>query len=188
MSEAKQNYYVKSNFERIPDDYYPTIDTRCVDGLLKFCILPDSKIIDPCAPNGSGIVNALVDRHYSAMGSGDAFEPSIDADWIVCNPPYKRGLVDRIINRQVARIGSIFGVAMLLRANFDYAKTRRAMFADNPLYWGKIQLCFRPIWIEPKPGEKVVEPIHNYAWYIWLTTHDPKKNAKKIVEYYYPPK
>lgn len=121
--------YVHSNFARVEGDYYPTIDDRCIKGFLQH-FQPIGLCVDPCAPDGSGIVNTLIELGYGAIGLPDAFEKSIIAQWIICNPPYKRGVVDEIINRQIERIyaGEVEGVAMLLRSNFDFAKSRALCF------------------------------------------------------------
>lgn len=158
--------YVHSNYERIADDNYQTVDSRCVRALVETIDIPTYMFtVDCCSPNGSGIVDTLNELRYLAFGTPDAFG-DFDANWIVSNPPYKRGLVDRVINAQIDRIGDVEGVAMLLRNNFDFAKSRYAMFT-SPYYYGQIHMMFRPIWIEPVPGAKKIEPIHNFVWHIW---------------------
>ena len=155
--------YVHSNFARVANDFYPTIDNRCVFGFLEH-FAPNGLCVDVCAPDGSGIVDTLKASGYNAEGLPDAFAENIKAQWIITNPPYKRGLVDEIINRQIQRVesGEVFGLAVLLRSNFDFAKGRKAMF-DHPLYFGQIKLCFRPYWSE----ERTAQPIHNYVWQVW---------------------
>lgn len=155
--------FVHSNFERVPNDFYPTIDSRCVYGFLEH-FTPDGLCVDVCAPDGSGIVDTLKTCGHNAEGLPDAFAENISAQWIVTNPPYKRGLVDEIINRQIQRVeqGEVNGLAVLLRSNFDFAKGRKAMF-DSPLYFGQIKLRFRPWWSESREAQ----PIHNYVWQLW---------------------
>lgn len=155
--------FVHSNFERRPDDHYPTIDKRCVYGLLEH-FTPAGPCVDVCAPAGSGIVDTLRECGYQASGIGDAFAGDIAAEWIITNPPYSRPLVDRIITRQIERIeaGRVYGLAVLLRSGFDFAKSRQAMF-DHPNYAGQIKLRFRPWWTESRDKQ----PIHNYVWQVW---------------------
>lgn len=156
--------YVHSSYARIPDDNYQTIDQRCVDAFLKHYDPVDSLIVDVCAPNGSGIVERFQELGYNAVGCKDAFMSGIKARWIVTNPPYKKGLVDRIMRRQIKRIkdGEVIAVAALLRTNFDHAKGRTDMF-DSVYYYGQIKMRFRPWW----SVERKASPIHNYVWHIW---------------------
>ena len=166
------NVFVQSNFERVAGDFYPTIDPRCVYGFLEH-FQPVGLSVDVCAPDGSGIVDALKVCGYEAIGLSDAFA-TIDmrVNWIVTNPPYARGLVDDIINAQIKRLEdkSVYGVAVLLRSGFDFAKSRKAMF-EHPNYYGQIKLRFRPWWSENHDKQ----PIHSYVWQIWqLGNREPK--------------
>lgn len=156
--------YVHSNFERVDGDYYPTIDKRCTYGFLQH-FQPSGICVDVCAPMGSGIVDCLIEHGYNAVGIPDAFADNVKAQWIVTNPPYDRSLVDAIIYRQIERVKrrEVYGLAVLLRSNFSYAKSRKAMFQDCIWYAGKIELLFRPWWTESRDAQ----PIHNYTWQIW---------------------
>ena len=175
------NPYVQSGYERIKDDNYQTIDPRCVDALVHpFC--PYS-IVDVCAPSGSGIVDRFIEIGLDARGVADAFDDTLlnryVDKWIVSNPPYARPLVDNIIKKQIERIdeGRVINVAMLLRANFDFAKSRQVMFKDCQYYEGQIKMLFRPIWIE---GKQKAQPIHNFVWHIWTATPERNLSFKKI--------
>jgi hypothetical protein len=55
-------------------------------------------------------------------------------------------------------------VAMLLRTDFDHAKTRRHLFADCPAFARKIVLSKRIWWIKNSIGQ----PSFNHAWYIGI--------------------
>jgi hypothetical protein len=158
-----QKDFFHSNFERVADDFYPTIDERVIDGLLAKKEI-NGLIVDPCSPNGSGIVDALNKRGKNAIGLPDAFADFAVADWVVTNPPFIRGLVDRIIYRQIERIqkGEILGAAFLLRSIFDFAKGRAPMFESN-FYEGQIKLRFRVWWSDARDQE----PKHNFVWHIW---------------------
>lgn len=161
---TKKIPYVHSSFERKPDDDYKTIDPRCVYGFLGFVPHPGT-CVDVCAPNGSGIVDTLLECGVEASCARDAFSETLEASWIVTNPPYTRPLVDEIILRQIKRIEDceVVGVAMLLRNNFDHAKSRMDMFRHE-LYAGQIKLCFRPWWSESRDKQ----PIHNFIWHLWM--------------------
>ena len=85
-------------------------------------------------------------------------------DWIVTNPPYKRGLVDEIARQAVhhCQQGQVQGVALLMRPIWDLAACRTGLF-DLSLYRGQTRLQFRPWWSE----ERKAQPIHNFVWHVW---------------------
>ena len=178
-----QSPYVKSNYQRVPGDYYPTIDKRCVYALLQhFKIKKTDTIFDVCAPQGSGIIDTLREvGKQNAFCKPDSFEEKIRADWIITNPPYDRKLVDPIIERQIERIrrNEVSVFACLLRNNFDHAKSRQHIFKDETLYFGQVKMLFRPRWIEKSKGS----PIHNYVWHIWSTAAGSEKGRNAFVRY-----
>jgi len=154
--------YVHSRFQRREHDHYPTLDSRCIDALLDSWPIR-GLLVDCCAPTGSGIVDYLRSHGFEARCAPDAHAP-IKCGWIVTNPPYRRVLVDQIANDVVfqVRCGLADGAAMLMRANWDMAACREALFAD-PLYRGQTRMRFRPWWSE----DRTAQPIHNYAWHVW---------------------
>lgn len=165
------NPFVHSNYARRLNDHYPTIDPRCVWGLLEHINLRTRRVIDNCAPKGSSITKELHNNGIDSWWFGDAFgELKYTFDWIVTNPPYDKGIVDEILFRQIDRLesGEVFGFASLHRTGFDHAKGRykSGLFNGNPFYRGQIKLCFRPYWSD-KP--KKHEPIHQFVWHIWTS-------------------
>lgn len=155
--------YVHSNFERREDDDYPTIDDRCMIALME-CSNVCSPIVDVCARNGSAIIDYLASKNYIASGLDDAFS-DFNVNWIVTNPPYKKGIVDKIIWKQIQNLEDkkASGLAVLVRNNFDFAKSRYDMF-NHSYYCMQIHMMFRPWWSE----EHSQSPIHNFVWHIWL--------------------
>jgi len=81
---------------------------------------------------------------------------------IITNPPYGKGNRDavRFIERSLERCDG--HVALLLTAKFDFGKTRRRFFADNPRFMAKIALLDRIQWF---PGQTTGTEDH--AWHIW---------------------
>ena len=83
-------------------------------------------------------------------------------DAIITNPPYGKG------NRQAVRFCELALercnglVAMLLTAKFDFGKTRRHLFRDNPRFCAKIALVDRIQWF---PGD--TSGTEDHAWYVW---------------------
>jgi hypothetical protein len=166
--------FTKSNYERVPDDHYPTIDPRCSWALRESWDLP-KMLVDPCAPNGSGLLDNLAGFHYIA-----ALDDYRDYPWkdvpeydapvgYISNPPYSRPLVDEIVGYGVKLVENDEAImaAFLLRTQWDHAKSRAGLFSSRK-YAGQIKLQFRPWWSE----ERKAAPIHNYVWHVWDSRHE----------------
>lgn len=175
------NALMNSGYARIAGDNYKTIDLRCTYAFLQH-FTPTGSCVDVCAPDGSGIVDTLKERGHCAYGIADAFSDNVVAEWVISNPPYTRGLVDKIIWRQIERLvdSEVNGVAMLMRWQFDHAAFRRLMFAYNDHYLGQIKTLFRPQWFEKRPGDK--QPFHSFVWHIWH--RDARQYSKFPIVFY----
>ncbi len=165
----------------MPGDFYPTVDTRCVDGLLHHFDLRKERIVDICAPQGSSIVDYLRALKYNAFPRDNAFEKNVHGTWIVTNTPYTLPLVDEILRHSVRRVisGEVLGFAGLYRKHFDSASTRADVFENCMRYYAEITLRFRPWWRESR--EK--QPFHNFVWHVW--TAERVTHARKL--WYTPP-
>lgn len=92
---------------------------------------------------------------------------------IITNPPYGKGnrLAVKFAEIALARCDGF--VALLLTAKFDFGKTRRHLFADNPRFAMKIALLDRISW--EGNGQTGTE---DHAWYIWgpasASPHTPR--------------
>lgn len=84
---------------------------------------------------------------------------------IVTNPPYE--LATEFIHRALMMIPAHGFVAMLLRTDFDHAKTRGDLFSKHPYFAKKVVLTKRIKWFEDSKGQ----PSFNHAWYIWDFQH-----------------
>ncbi len=84
------------------------------------------------------------------------------ADAIITNPPYLWAV--QFIERALMLTKESRGlVAMLLRTDFDHAKTRRRLFGGHRAFAKKLVLTKRIRWIEGSTGS----PSFNHAWFIW---------------------
>jgi hypothetical protein len=120
-------------------------------------------IIDPCAPNGSGIADELIRLGQDARCADSPTGP-ITCGWLVTNPPYDLRFVDEIAWQMLRSVesASALGMAMLMRANWDFAARRADLFSHG-LDRGQTRMRFRPWW----SGDRKAQPIHNYVWHIW---------------------
>jgi hypothetical protein len=83
-------------------------------------------------------------------------------DAIITNPPYE--LAQEFIEHALHLTQKDEGVvAMLLRTDFDHAKTRQHLFGKCPQFSEKVVLLKRIRWIEGSTGS----PSFNHAWFIW---------------------
>jgi methylase of polypeptide subunit release factors len=84
---------------------------------------------------------------------------------IITNPPYV--LAQEFIKSALDRMEGHGIVAMLLRTDFDHAKTRGHLFAGHPAFAKKVVLTKRIQWFEDSKGS----PSFNHAWFIWDWQH-----------------
>lgn len=86
-------------------------------------------------------------------------------DGIVTNPPYEQAT--QFIEHALALMQPAGYVAMLLRTDFDHAKTRKHLFSGHPAFAKKVVLTKRIKWFEDSKGQ----PSFNHAWFIWDWEH-----------------
>lgn len=84
---------------------------------------------------------------------------------VITNPPYE--LATEFIERALGLVPCNGFVAMLLRTDFDHAKTRARLFAQSPVFSKKVVLTKRIKWFEDSKGQ----PSFNHAWFIWSFQH-----------------
>ena len=156
----------ESGYDRIEHDAYETPEW-CTIALAAH--LPEyvRTILEPACGSGK-MVRPLRVIGYEVTGSdiqdGLSFFSTTSAayDAIVTNPPYNLAteFVEHALHLMEPNHGA---VAMLLRCDFDHAKTRKHLFAENAYFSKKLILTKRIKWIEGSTGS----PSFNHAWYIW---------------------
>lgn len=155
-----------SEYGRVNFDQYET--PEWVTSALVPHLYPKLKILEPACGTGK-MVAALQKAGFSVVGQdiqdGADFlarDYSDVFDAIVTNPPYNKAgpFVEHALKLMKPKEGV---VAMLLRTDFDHAKTRRHLFADNPAFKQKIVLTKRIVWFD-RPG---AAPSFNHAWFVW---------------------
>ena len=165
-----------SGYPREPQDTYNT-PIWCVERLLKHVILP-RRIWEPACGAGN-ITKALRDAgkivFETDISKGKDFlkwvEMPVDYDCILTNPPYK--LAMEFIEKALELTRPTSGkVAMLLRNEYDCAKSRKHLFSGGELFpfVRKVVLTKRPRWIPDSTGA----PRHNYAWFCWNWLSNPE--------------
>ncbi len=166
-----------SQYARLADDRYIT-PAWVTEALCDHMHLP-MNLWEPAAGNGA-ISRVLKERGYNVLASDLKGDPEQGIEernflltiWgevtrrgIISNPPYDHAqkFVEHALSlMQPDRVhGGV--VAMLLRVDWDSAKTRAHLFRDCPAWTRKIVLTRRIKWIEDSTGS----PSENHAWYVW---------------------
>ncbi len=168
-----------SGYERKDRDLYETPEW-VTQALLPHLTRDPWKVWEPACGSGK------MTRVFSQKGIGwvgtdieggenfleEQVGPGCDepVDAIITNPPYELGT--EFCEHALRLMESCDGlVAMLLRTDFDHAKTRSHLFRDCPAFAKKLVLTKRIVWFEPEPGAKGKSPSFNHAWFIWDWKH-----------------
>ena len=178
----------RPKFERVANDAYFT-PAWCTEALLSRW-MPVGTVWEPAAGNGAMVdvlnkagfdviasdINEYIDLRSDLVIVRKDFltvTPPSGLFSIITNPPYDRAeeFIRRALELTKPHRGS---VAMLLRHEFDCAKTRRDLFeSDN--FARKITLTRRPRWF----AETTTSPRHNFSWFVWDGMH----RGPAILEY-----
>jgi hypothetical protein len=166
-----------SNFKRQENDLYET-EAWATRALLRHIDISFRKVWEPSAGNHK-IADVLIDdlgfdedlttSDIQTYDIAHDFEFDFlngdnmggHTDWIITNPPYGKG------NRLAVKYAELAleradNVALLLTAKFDFGKTRKHLFRDNPRFSKKIALLDRIQWFEG-----VTTGTEDHAWYVW---------------------
>ncbi len=167
---------VASNYARKENDLYQT-EPWATEALLRNFPVAGLVTWEPAAgnhlmadvlnENGAGILTSdltTYDRVHHCLF--DFFRtdgyPWHDTQAIVTNPPYGKGNRDAVRFAELALERCSGLVALLLTAKFDFGKTRRHLFRDNPRFCAKIALVDRLSWT--LDGETGTE---DHCWMVW---------------------
>jgi hypothetical protein len=163
-----------SGYERKERDLYETPEwvTLALVPHINNRLLTDQHIYEP-AEGGGKMVAALQKAGFKCSGSDitDGWDflkcQGTAADAIITNPPYElaQDFIERALAIMLERMGL---VAMLLRTDYDHAKTRKHLFADHLAFSKKLVLTKRIKWFEGTTGS----PSFNHAWFIWDWKHE----------------
>ena len=150
-----------SEYERKARDLYetPAWPTELLLPHLPAC----DAILEPAAGSGqmvevlrrhAKVIAFDIDAHKGLNGVGD-FLKRTSADGctgIVTNPPYE--LAQAFCEHALRLMEPVGGfVAMLLRTDFDHAKSRAHLFRDCPAFARKIVLMKRIVWFVEDDGK-----------------------------------
>jgi hypothetical protein len=158
-----------SGYARKERDLYET--PAWVTEALRPHISDVNSIWEPACGNGAMVdvfsTWGLAAIDYTDIESGRDFlkEGKRPIQAIVTNPPYV--LAKEFIEHALALQAPIGQVAMLLRTDYDHAKTRQHLFSGCPFFAKKLVLTKRIKWFADSQGQ----PSFNHAWYLWDYCH-----------------
>lgn len=183
---------VASNYARKENDLYQT-EPWATEALLRHFPLKGLGVWEPAAGNhlmadvlreaGAKVFTsdiAVYDRqHDQEFDFLNGFHAGHRSFFhaVVTNPPYGKGNRDAVRFAELALERCDGLVALLLTAKFDFGKTRRHLFADNPRFWGKIALVDRIQWF---PGD--TSGTEDHAWYVWAEVGSPHSGPHMMWE------
>jgi hypothetical protein len=156
---------------RLAQDAYYT-PGWVVDALLDAVDLPGP--IWECAAGSGQMVEALKARGFETFASdiehgvdflqSESLPPGCRA--IVTNPPFN--LAQQFIEHGLTLTKPVGGtVAVLLKTDFDAAKTRQHLFGHCDIFEMKLVLTRRIRWFADSKGS----PSTNHAWFCWSWAH-----------------
>jgi hypothetical protein len=125
--------------------------------------------LGPCDRGSGKLVAVLRAYGIDAVGTSEDFlvisAPPPDVDGIVTNPPY--GVQGRLAEAFIAHALELVPfVAMLLRNDFDSAKSRQYLFRHNPHFAGKLVLLNRIRFFDGPSA-----PSDNHSWVLFDRGH-----------------
>lgn len=160
-----------SGYARRADEEYPT--PSWVAGVIADYLRQRVRCLWEPAAGHPALGRALEGYGFSVTATATDFfqysePPHNHLGAIVTNPPYgedRRGAQACDFIHHALRL-DVRLVCMLLRVDFDSAKTRVDLFRDHPHFAGKIVLLDRVKWFEGPSA-----PSDNHAWFCWDREH-----------------
>lgn len=197
-ARRKDQAMTHSNYERNELDAYYT-EPFVTEALLRHIPVFERRVWEPSAGRGdmSRVIQAAgatvfasdIDMsRFDISASDDMFDfdflqmtapPNCDlysTYAIITNPPYD--IQDKFVRHALTFLDHVEWVAMMLRSEFNSAKTRSDLFADNANFAFEIVLTSRPRWDWWFPAEERARrkaaneehgPRHNYSWFVWYS-------------------
>jgi hypothetical protein len=171
----------ESGYDRIKDDAYNT-PAWVTEALLQHVSFHDlivwepaagiGKMVDALRRAGINVFRSDINEHEGLDLVSSFFDADLpfDCHCIITNPPY--ALAREFCEHALKLTEPVRGaVAMLLRTDFDHAKSRTHLFRDCPAFAMKIVLLKRIVWFTEDNGKPKASPSFNHAWYLWNWSH-----------------
>ncbi len=163
----------ESGYERKERDLYETPEWVTHALVSHLPRPPQLGVWEPACGSGKmvaalGVLDCPIDGTDISLNPEHDFllaDSALDFDAIITNPPYQ--LAQEFIEKSLELMACDGVVAMLLRTDFDHAKTRQHLFSGCRAFAKKLVLTKRIKWFEESKGQ----PSFNHAWFIWDWKH-----------------
>jgi hypothetical protein len=169
-----------SQFERIENDGYLTIDAHWIIPALLRSVPIEGRVLEPAAGRGhlslelqrAGLDVASFDLHRYAdplvydIGTGDILGLTTleGFAWVITNLPY-RNLEELAAHLIGLGARDRCSVALLVRSEWLVPKARWRLVHKHSHFAGAVMLATRPRWVER--AQDSASPRHNFAWAVW---------------------
>ncbi len=170
----------ESGYQRKERDLYET-PMWVTEALIPHLPRVPATIWEPAA--GSGQMAVVLSRLCPVVRTDiEVYADTVELDFleaghwqgtnaIITNPPYDQA--QEFCERALTHMEGVGGtVAMLLRTDFDHAKSRAHLFRDCPAFAKKVVLTKRIAWFVEANGRPKASPSFNHSWWIWDWTHE----------------
>ena len=190
MQTMMQRLYRTDQYERQVGDFYPTpawvtlclLDTVPLRGI----------VLEPCAGQGA-MAKVIADAGHQVIATDlighdscifpivsgvDALQAPLPAgvQTILTNPPYRRDLLPRLVERWLEILNPVGGkLCLLLRSLWGESQSGQALTTRHPAYAGRVKLPRRIRWFAGTDADKGDSPQHDHCWLIWDWSWDPAK-------------
>jgi hypothetical protein len=182
---ARHGGIAPTRFERLSNDNYFTLDAPWIVPALLAKVTVRGPVLEPAAGvghlvrelrGGHGLEVIASDLHVYErplvpdIGVRDirAIDSLVGFNFVITNLPYQdQDELGSLLVALGARDGC--GVALLTRAEWIVARTRRNLVHKHPNFAGVVHLTSRPRWSEVK----IASPRHNFIWAVWSATPRP---------------
>jgi len=176
----------RSDFERIPKDFYPTWDPNAIPKTFTD-LIRGKRYAEPCCGEGDLVdlltefavcrwESDIVDRGAGILYDGLCLtkENLKGCDLIITNPPYKRDILLPLIDH----FTSLKPTWLLLPADFMHNK----YFSPYMRTCEIVVSIGRLKWIRDSKHTST----ENYCWYGWPKVYDWSEGANPITTYFLP--
>jgi hypothetical protein len=115
---------------------------------------------------------------FPVVSGVDALQALLPAgvQTILTNPPYRRDLLPRLVERWLGILNPVGGqLCLLLRSLWGESQSGQELTTRHSAYAGRVKLPRRIRWFANTQADKGESPQHDHCWLVWDWSRDPAK-------------